>query len=67
MLPTVGPEAPGIANPQRQLELFTHGGKICLRIGAVNCENSGTNRYTVELSPDVAAELASALKLLAEA
>jgi hypothetical protein len=67
MLPTVATEAQGLANPRRQLELFTHGGKIWLRMGPLNRENSGTERYTVELSPETAGELASALKLLAEA
>ena len=33
MLPTVSPEAPGASNPLRQLELFTNGGKIFLRLG----------------------------------
>lgn len=65
MLPTVVQEAPGVLNPKRQLELFTHGGKIFLRTGPVNGENSGTNRYTVELNPQSAAELAASLKLLA--
>jgi len=65
MLPTVGPEAPGVPNPKRQLQLFTHGGKIFLRVGAVNREDAGTDRYTVELSPENAADLASSLELLA--
>lgn len=67
MLPTVSPEAPGASNPLRQLELFTNGGKIFLRLGAVNQENSGTDRYTVEISLEAATELASSLQSLARA
>lgn len=63
MLPTVTSEAQG-TNPKRQLELFTHGWKIYLRIGPPNSENSGVDRYTVELSGENARELASSLELL---
>lgn len=66
-LPTVAAEAPGVPNPWRQFQLFTHGGKIFLRSGPVNREDAGTDRHTVELSPELAIELASALNALATA
>lgn len=52
MLPAPAQEAPGLADPQRQLEVFQHGGKMWLRIGPLNEQNSGANRYTVELSDE---------------
>jgi hypothetical protein len=65
MLPTVSTEAAG-PDPKRQLELFTYGGKLFLRVGPPNKEHSGTERYTVELSQENALELASELQLLAK-
>ena len=61
MLPTISQEAAG-PDPKRQLELFTYGGKLFLRVGAANQENSGLGRYTVELSQEIARELASGLE-----
>lgn len=62
MLPTVGFEAKGVNDPQRQVEVFTHGGCLYLRIGAVGAENMGTGRSTVELSKSSACKLIDAIK-----
>jgi len=56
-LPTIPPEAGHQENPWRQVEVFTHGGELHLRIGAVNQENTGIDRYTVTLSKSDAERL----------
>lgn len=62
MLPTAGPETkPG---DQRQLEVFTLGGKVFVRIGPLNQENDGLNRYTVEVPPEALSMLRESLELL---
>lgn len=64
MLPCPPNEAPQLKNPKRQLELFTHGGKLWLRIGDVNKRDFGENLRTVELTSRMAAELAEQLESL---
>ena len=49
-LPTVAYEAAKIKNPERQVEIFTTGGKLFLRISAVNPKIPGDKCYTVQLS-----------------
>lgn len=62
MLPAEGPETkPG---DQRQLEVFTLGGKVFVRIGPLNEENAGLNRYTVEVTPAALKALQESLQLL---
>lgn len=56
-LPTVEPEAGDVLNPWRQVEVFTHDDGLFLRIGQVNEENTGVNRYTVQLSKSAAREI----------
>jgi len=62
MLPTVEYEAINIKNPERQLEVFTTGGKLFLRIGKVNSENTGDNCYTIQLSKNDAEGLISGIQ-----
>lgn len=50
MLPAIEPEAGNIKEPRRQVEIFTYGGDLFLRVGPINEENIGTNRYTVKIS-----------------
>ena len=61
LLPCPPNEAPKTKNPKRQLELFTHGGKLWLRMGDVNKRDFGENLRTVELTWRKAAELAEQL------
>ncbi len=61
MLPTTIHET-DLKNPKRQVEIFTFSQKLFLRIGAPNEENSGEERYTVELSSTNARELLSGLR-----
>lgn len=62
MLPAEGPETkPG---DLRQLEVFTLGGKVCVRIGPLNIENGGSNRYTVEVPPEALRALRESLQFL---
>ena len=60
MLPGVASESKE-RNPKRQLEVFAYGNKLFLRVGGVNQENSGDNRYTVELSKANASDLIEAI------
>ncbi|NPT44367.1 hypothetical protein GNZ12_24255 [Paraburkholderia sp. 1N] len=62
MLATVTSEAPGKANPKRQVEVFTQGGKTFLRIGPVDIEHAGEGRATVEISALDAAQLVDAIR-----
>ncbi len=62
MLPTIELEAKSSKNPQRQVEVFTYDRKLWLRVGPVNSENTGENRYTVQLSKEHASELVSAIE-----
>jgi hypothetical protein len=66
MLPTVldGGSAATPPGAKRQLELFTYGGSTFLRMGPLNQQHAGTDRYTVELSDKMLNELASAIELL---
>ena len=62
MLPAEGPETkPG---DRRQLEVLTLGGKVFVRIGPLNKENAGLNRYSVEVTPAVLKALQESLQLL---
>ncbi|QRF90273.1 hypothetical protein CLH39_08555 [Alcaligenes faecalis] len=62
MLPAEGPETkPG---DKRQLEVFTLGGKVFIRVGSINQENDGLNRYTVEVPPEALSRLRDSLQLL---
>ena len=56
MLPSIKIES-NVENPKRQLEVFTYEHKLWLRIGSINQENTGLDRYTVELSKEMAKEL----------
>ncbi len=62
MLPTVQAESANIQNAKRQVEVFTHGGKLFLRVGHVGSENSGENRHTVQLSTNDANDLISGIE-----
>jgi hypothetical protein len=66
MLPAVLDGGPGRTPPgaRRQLQLFTDGGKAFLRLGPLDKEDAGTDRYTVELSDKALADLAFAIELL---
>lgn len=64
MLPTHAVEANGRHDARRQLEVFTHGGKNWLRLGAVNHQDSGVERYTVELPPVQLNDLIAGLEAL---
>ncbi len=61
MLPAIDVDASFIVNSKRQVEIFTHGGKLCLRIGAINQADSGVDQHTVELSTQHAKELIAAI------
>ena len=61
MLPTTKHET-DLKNPKRQVEILTFSQKLFLRIGAPNEENTGKDRYTVELSSTNAKELLSGLR-----
>lgn len=62
MLPAQGPETkPG---DRRQLEVFTCAGKNYVRIGPINKENGGPDRYTVEVPPEALLTLREALQFL---
>ena len=60
MLPV--PVSEGKDADRRQLELFQHGGRTWLRMGPLNGQYAGFDRYTVEIPPEVAADLARALQ-----
>lgn len=62
MLPTIHHNAGDIKDPRRQVEVFTHGGDLFLRIGQVDEQDTGTNRYTVQLSKDTAKKLMAAIE-----
>lgn len=62
MLPTIQHNAGDGKDPCRQVEVFTHGGNLFLRIGQVNEQDTGTNRYTVQLSKDAAKKLMAGIK-----
>lgn len=66
MLPAVQQEGQFTKEPKRQLEVFTHGGKTFIRVGPVNQEDSGINRYTVEIPQEDVQDIASAFILLAK-
>lgn len=57
MLQTIGPEANGDDKAQRQVEVFTHGGDLFLRVGPVNQRDAGKDRYTVKLCARSAEQL----------
>lgn len=61
MLPTIKQETDE-HNPKRQLEIFTYEHKLWLRVGPINQENLGVDRYTVELSKKDAKELIEEIK-----
>ena len=46
--------------PERQLEVFTHGGKLYLRVGPIGEENAGSDQYTVSFSAAQAEKFAEA-------
>lgn len=62
MLPTIHHNAGDVKDPCRQVEVFTHGGHLFLRIGQVNEQDTGTNRYTVQLSKDAAEKVIAAIQ-----
>jgi hypothetical protein len=62
MLPSIPDEAGGKPNPKRQVEIFTHNSKLCLRVGPINEKDSGENRYTVQLSGKDARELIASVE-----
>lgn len=59
MLPTIQTGSSSAMDPRRQVEVFTHGSGLFLRIGQVDEQDTGINTYTVELS------MANAKKLIA--
>jgi hypothetical protein len=61
MLQSVPHKAGRTSVPRRQVEVFTHGGGLFLRIGKVGAENMGSGVYTVELSLAAAEKLAGAI------
>lgn len=62
MLPTVQTGSSGAKDPRRQVEVFTHGSGLFLRIGQVDQQDTGINTYTVELSKATANKLISAIQ-----
>jgi hypothetical protein len=64
MLPTHPSQANGQPGARRQLEIFSHGGTVWLRVGPVDQENASTERYTVELPPAALELLQQQLALL---
>jgi hypothetical protein len=50
-----------VKDVRRQVEVFTHGDGVFLRIGPLGSENSGENPYTVELSKESAPNLRDAI------
>lgn len=62
MLPGVETEnEKGEKELKRQVEVFTHGGGLFLRVGPIGNQNSGEDTYTVELSKEKGTELRDAL------
>lgn len=62
MLPSVPHKVDRTSVSWRQVEVFTHGGGLFLRIGKVGEENMGRGVYAVELSLADAEKLAGALE-----
>ena len=62
MLPV--PPSDGKPGDKRELELFTHGGKVWFRMGPLNEENAGSDLYTVEVPPQALEALRESLQLL---
>lgn len=61
-LPTIASEANGQANAWRQVEVFTFADDLHLRIGPINQENVGVDRYTIKLTREAADRLIAAIK-----
>jgi hypothetical protein len=49
------------ADLRRQVEVYTHGQKLFLRVGPIGSENSGVDRYTVELTKETGSNLRDAI------
>ena len=60
-LPSVPHKADRTSDQRRQVEVFTHGGGLFLRIGKVGEDNTGRTVYAVELSLADAEKLSGAL------
>jgi len=58
------PASPADGKPgdRRQTALLTHGDNVWLRIGPLNVEDGGIDRYTVKLSEQDIQELLNGLK-----
>ena len=61
MLPSIKQES-NAPDPKRQLEIFTYEYKLWLRVGQINQQHTGIERYTVELSKEDAMELVQGIK-----
>lgn len=62
MLPGLAHEnTKGIKDLRRQVEIFTHGDGVFLRVGPLGDRDSGENRYTVELTKQSGSELRDAI------
>lgn len=63
MLPSINMEAGNIIKePRRQVEIFTYGGDLFLRVGPINEENIGANRYTVKISREDGHQIISGIE-----
>ena len=62
MLPGIPQENEAhVKDVRRQVEVFTHGDGVFLRIGPLGSRDSGENRYTVELSKESGSNLRDAI------
>lgn len=63
MVPVPQPELPsGVEQGQRQLEVFELNNQVHVRLGPVDEENAGLNRYTAVLSIESARQMIDALE-----
>ncbi|WP_321961592.1 hypothetical protein [Paraburkholderia sp. J7] len=60
LLPAADTEARKVPGSQRQVEIFTHGDGLWLRVGLLDEEHQGQG-FTVEFTKSAAAELAEGL------
>jgi len=62
MLPGIANEnTTGVKDLRRQVEIFTYGDGVFLRVGPLGEQYSGEDRYTVELTKQIGSELRDAI------
>lgn len=62
MLPGIRQENKAEVNDlRRQVEVFTHGDGVFLRVGPLGSANSGENCYTIELTKETGSNLRDAI------